>query len=257
MAQPGPRPRRRPHSLGPGWKWRTTGPRIALGIAALVACVLLGDHVAHEIPRLESWICGLGIWAPLAFVAAFVVLSSLFVPDTLFAVAAGVMFGLVRGSIIMSAAGILGAVVDFWLARRLLRSRIERALTGYPKLAAIARAAGREGLKFHVLLRLTPVNPTSLSYILGGATPVRFTTYFITAFGLIPGYVVEVYFGYVAKHVTKLAGGVREHSTTHLIISVVGLVLSIAAMVVVTQHARKAILATEARDHEEVVEWKA
>ncbi len=224
------------------------GPKIAIGVAALAACLLLGKHVAHEFPRFEAWIAELGAWGPVAFTLVFIALSSVFVPDTLFAVAAGVMFGLVRGSIIMCTAGILGAAIDFWLARYLLHDRIEKALAGYPKLQAIAHAAGREGLKFHLLLRLTPVNPTTLSYVLGGATPVSFTMFFIAAFGHIPGYVVEVYFGYVAEHVTKIAGGVRHHSSTHMIISVVGLVLSIAAMVVITQHARKAILAAEVRD---------
>lgn len=240
--------RRRQQWLGPLWRFRNVGFKIGLGLAALGACIVLGEKVAHELPRLEQWIAGLGAWGPAAFVISFIVLSSVFVPDTLFAVAAGVMFGLVRGSIIMCAAGILGAVIDFWLARYLFRGRITRALAGYPKLEAIARAAGREGLKFHLLLRLTPVNPTTLSYVLGGATPVGFGMFFVAAFGHIPGYVVEVYFGYVAQHVTRMAGGGKHHSTAHLIVSSVGLVLSVVAMVVITQHARKAIAAAEARD---------
>lgn len=248
ITPPKPVSRRRQQWLGPLWRLRISWVKIALGLAAIGVCVVLGEKVAHELPRLEQWIAGLGPWGPAAFILSFIVLSSVFVPDTLFAVAAGVMFGLVRGSIIICAAGILGAMIDFWLARFFLRSRIEGALAGYPKLEAIARAAGREGLKFHLLLRLTPVNPTTLSYVLGGATPVGFLMFFVAAFGHIPGYVVEVYFGYVAQHVTRMAGGVKQHSTGHLIVSAVGLVLSVVAMVVITQHARKAIAAAEARD---------
>src|SRR5262249_57358927 len=99
-----------------------------------------------------------------------------------------------------------------------------------------------------LLLRLTPVNPTTLSYLLGAATHVRLTTFFIAAFGHIPGYFVEVYFGFVAVHVTRLAGGVHHLSAAHMIVSTIGLIISIAVMVYITQRARQAIARAESRD---------
>jgi uncharacterized membrane protein YdjX (TVP38/TMEM64 family) len=227
---------------------RSNGPRIALAVALLVVCLVLARHVAHDIPRIEAWVDGLGPAAPWAFALIVVVLTSIFIPDTVFALAAGVMFGLWRGTLIICAAGIIGAVLNFIFARRFLSGWVTRWLAGYPKLAAIASVADREGLRFHLLLRLTPVNPTTLSYILGAATRMRLSTFFIAAFGHIPGYFVEVYFGYVAAHVTKLAGGVKHHSTAHTVVNVVGLVISIVVMVYVTQRARAAIQAAELRD---------
>lgn len=239
---------RRTHSLGPWSGLRANGPRIVLGIGLLGICLVLGRHVAHDIPRLEQWVAGLGPWAPWAFTVLVIVLTSFFIPDTIFALAAGVMFGLWEGTLIICASGILGAVLNFIFARRYLSGWVSRWLSKYPKLAAIASVADREGLRFHLLLRLTPVNPTTLSYILGAASHVSLSTFFIAAFGHIPGYFVEVYFGWVAAHVTRYAGGVKHHSTAEMIVNVVGLLLSIIVMVYVTQRARAAIARAELRD---------
>ncbi len=238
----------RANSLGPWSRLRDNGPRIVLAVGLLGLCLVVGRHVAHDIPRLEKWIAGLGPWAPWAFTLLVIVLTSFFIPDTIFALAAGVMFGLWQGTLIICASGIIGAVLNFIFARRFLSGWVSRWLNNYPKLAAIASVADREGLRFHFLLRLTPVNPTTLSYILGAASRVSLSTFFIAAFGHIPGYFVEVYFGWVAAHVTKYAGGVKHHSTAEMVVNVVGLVLSIIVMVWVTKRARAAIAHAELRD---------
>ncbi len=246
-AQVSPRAHRA-NSLGPWSRLRANGPRIVLAIGLLGVCLVVGRHVAHDIPRLEQWIAGLGPWAPWVFTILVIVLTSFFIPDTIFALAAGVMFGLWQGTLIICASGIIGAILNFLFARRFLSGWVTRWLTNYPKLAAIASVADREGLRFHLLLRLTPVNPTTLSYLLGAASRVSLATFSIAALGHIPGYFVEVYFGYVAAHLTKYAGGVKHHSTAELVVNVVGLVLSVAVMVYVTQRARLAIQRVELRD---------
>ena len=90
------------------------------------------------------------------------------------------------------------------------------------------------------LLRLAPINPSLVSYVLG-TTGVRFHAFLAACVGLLPAYFVAVYLGYAAKHATKLAGHVSEHSTAHHIATFTGLALSIVLLLGLAHYARKAI----------------
>jgi membrane protein DedA with SNARE-associated domain len=63
--------------------------------------------------------------------------------------------------------------------------------------------------------------------------------------GLIPILFVEVYFGYLANHVTTVAGNVSEHSTLHTIVTVVGFVVCIVLMIYIARVASRAIAEAE------------
>jgi uncharacterized membrane protein YdjX (TVP38/TMEM64 family) len=109
-----------------------------------------------------------------------------------------------------------------------------------PKLAAIESAVAREGLRLQFLLRLTPINPVTVSYVLG-ASQTRFSAFLAAALGLIPALFVEVYFGYTAKHLAEVAGQASEHSSLHTAFTIVGLVLCVALLAYVVRLARRAV----------------
>jgi uncharacterized membrane protein YdjX (TVP38/TMEM64 family) len=173
-----------------------------------------------------------------------VVLTSLFVPDTLLAIAAGVLFGLAWGAVLAVIGAVITAAINFLAARQLLRPRIEKILQQHPKLRAIQSAAQREGLRLQLLLRLAPINPVSVSYVLG-ASGVRFSTFLMATVALIPGLFVDVYFGYMASHVTKRAGGSVDHSILHTIITVVAFAVCVVLMIFISRIAAKAIAEVE------------
>ena len=137
-------------------------------------------------------------FGPVVLIALVVVSTSLFVPDTIFAFAAGVLFGLLWGTVIMALAGVITASVDFVLARRVLRGRIDRMLSSHPRLAAFSRAVARQHLGFHFLVRLAPMSPVAVSYLYG-ASGIRYPTFLLASLGLIPGLFVSVYFGDLAR----------------------------------------------------------
>jgi len=72
------------------------------------------------------------------------------------------------------AGSLLTGALQFALARQLLRAPIQRALAARPSMAAIQHAVSRDQFRLQVLLRLTPLNPATISYLLG-ATGVRFS----------------------------------------------------------------------------------
>lgn len=235
-AQP-PEPARR---ATPGW----VGHAIA-GVLLLLLAAWVGREVGHRIPELEGWIAQQGIWGWVIFVVVTLICTSCFVPDTLFAVMAGVLYGVAGGTAIITTAVLLTAVVNFTLARWWLHGIVRRWLNRRPRLAAIERAVDREGLRFLVLLRLTPLSPVAVSYLLG-TTRTRFVPFLASSLGLIPGLFVEVYLGHVARHVVGAAGAVQGHSRSHTALTLVGLVLCFALLAYITRIARRAIAEAEA-----------
>ena len=66
--------------------------------------------------------------------------------------------------------------------------------------SAIDHALGAQGWKIVGLLRLSPVMPLGLSTYLFGVTSIDFVPYALaSAFGVIPGTLMYVYFGSVAR----------------------------------------------------------
>ncbi|MBL9175409.1 MAG: TVP38/TMEM64 family protein [Verrucomicrobiales bacterium] len=229
-----------PRRAAPGW----VGHVIA-GVLLLMVAAGVGREVGHRIPALESWIEQQGIWGWLVFVGVTLVCTSCFVPDTLFAVMAGVLYGVAGGTAIITVAVLLTAVLNFTLARWWLHGMVRRWLSRRPRLAAIERAVDREGLRFLVLLRLTPLSPVAVSYLLG-TTRTRFIPFLASSLGLIPGLFVEVYLGHVARHVVGAAGAVPGHSHAHAALTLMGLALCFALLAYVTRIARRAIAEAEA-----------
>jgi uncharacterized membrane protein YdjX (TVP38/TMEM64 family) len=213
----------------------------------LIAAVWLGRYFGHHLPALENWIASHGVGGIIVFVGVVIVFTSIFVPDTLFAIIAGALFGLAWGTVVAIIASLCTATVNFLVSRLFLHETVRRWLARNPRLAAIERAVNREGFRFQFLLRLTPLHPVTVSYMLG-ASNTRYPTFLAACLGLIPGLAVEVYFGYVAKHVAKVAGNVGEHSALHSALTIAGLALCVVLMVYVTRLARKAIAGYEQAD---------
>jgi uncharacterized membrane protein YdjX (TVP38/TMEM64 family) len=216
--------------------------KLVLGAALIVVAILLGRDLARHLPALEAWIARHGIWGFLAFVGLVVLCTSLFVPDTVFALAAGVLFGLAWGSVAMVLAAVLTASLNFVLARRILAARVGRWLKDSPRLAALLRAVEKEGLRFQLLLRLAPIHPVTANYVIG-ASGVRYPTFLFACLGLIPGLFVEVYFGYAAKHMARTASTVGGYASPETILTVGGLLVCVALLLYITRLAGRALAA--------------
>jgi uncharacterized membrane protein YdjX (TVP38/TMEM64 family) len=217
----------------------------AAAAVALAAVLWLGRFLGHHLVALEGWVRDLGPAGPLAFLALVVVLALFCLPDTIFAIAAGVLFGLWLGTGLIVAGVIAATSISFLLARRVLREPVERRLQRSPNLLAIRRAMGGAGLRLQFLLRLTPLNPVLVSYVLGSSGG-SYRTFLIACAGLVPGLFVEVYLGHAAAHISKVTSGAQSHPPLHTALVVGGLVMCILLMITLTRSARRA-LANEGR----------
>ncbi len=216
-------------------------PYLALGILLVAAVIALGREIEGHVSDIESWITGLGPSAPLVYVGLFVLGTSLFVPDTLLCIVAGALFGFVEGAAVIAAGNLLSTTLQFNLSRRLLRARVERAIETRPSLAAIQRAVYHDQLRLQVLLRLTPLNPATISYLLG-ATGVRYWSFLVASFALLPVLFIEVYFGYAGKHMVGIASSDRHAEVLHDGILLGGIVACLVVMTFISRLARRAVM---------------
>ncbi len=212
---------------------------VALGLLA-GAVVALGREFDRHVAAVEAWIATLGPWGIVGFIVLYVAATTVLVPESLLSIMAGALFGLGEGLAAAFAAGVAGAVFQFLLARGLLRARLRSFFAARPTLAGIHDAVKQGGLRLQLLLRLTPLSPTTLSYVFGVAD-VKFSGFLVACLALLPTQLVEVYFGYAGRHVARMAG--RGASGLYLRDATVigGLAASMAAMAFVSRMARNAV----------------
>jgi uncharacterized membrane protein YdjX (TVP38/TMEM64 family) len=132
--------------------------------------------------------------APLLFLLAHVIASLIFIPRTVLAVAAGLLFGVWLGTLWAALGSVLGAVAGFWVARYVNGGFIE--LESLPRLGPVLLKAERGGWRAVAALRLIPVVPHSLANYALGLTKLRVGPYALGSFlGQLPMTVAYVDFG--------------------------------------------------------------
>ena len=216
--------------------------KVALAVAALVAVFALGREVGAYVPRFASWVEELGPWGPAAFVVGYALATVAFVPGSVLTLAAGAIFGLVEGTLLVFTAATLGSIAAFLVARYFARDSIARRVEGDARFAAIDRAVEREGRRIVFLLRLSPVFPFNLLNYALGLTRVRLWDYAVASLGMLPGTLLYVYSGKVVGEVAALAVGVEvERGAGYYLSWGVGLAATALVTVLVTRIARRAL----------------
>jgi uncharacterized membrane protein YdjX (TVP38/TMEM64 family) len=123
--------------------------------------------------------------APLVFIGLHIVASLVFVPRTLMALGAGLVFGMWWGALWAALGSLLGAIAGFLLARYLGGGLAARA--GWRRAAALLERAEAGGWRMVAILRLVPVIPHSLTNFALGLTGVRLGAYVLGSFlGQLP-----------------------------------------------------------------------
>jgi uncharacterized membrane protein YdjX (TVP38/TMEM64 family) len=194
-------PRRRP--------WYDVGfsftPRQALILLGLLACgVALSYVLDWAVSRfvtldredVATWIEGFGLLGPLVFMgllASTIIFSPL--PSVPVDIAGGLAFGVVMGTVYVIAGSMIGATVNFYLARRLGRHFVERKI-GKQAMAHVDDIAREAGVKLIFIMRLIPLfNFDWVSYA-AGLTSISYRAYAIASvLGSLAPAIAIVYVG--------------------------------------------------------------
>jgi uncharacterized membrane protein YdjX (TVP38/TMEM64 family) len=211
----------------------------------LLAVVLLLGTAGLFLPAREYLSAALGWMAShresswLAFIALYVLATVCMVPGLILTVAAGAIFGLLRGVVLVSAASVLGASAAFFIGRTAARGWTLRRIAAWPRFRALDGALSARGFWIVLLTRLSPLFPFNLLNYAYGVTAVRPRDYIAASWlGMLPGTVVYVYAGSAAANLAQaLAGGARVGRGGALLL-VLGLAATVAVAVLVTRLAR-------------------
>lgn len=218
-------------------KWATIGCVIA-SIALAMTAVPVGGLLG----AVQAWIAGLGFWAPLAFAAAYGIAATLFIPGSALSLAAGVLFGVWTGTVVVWLGATSAIVMSFLIARYAARARVTALASTRPRFAAVDRAIGGQGWKIVALMRLSPVFPFSLQNYLFGVTAIRFWPCCLaSAACILPGTFLYVYLGYAGSEAATAVGGSSSTDSLKLGLQLVGLVATLVVTVAVARIAARAI----------------
>ncbi len=219
---------------------------IVIGLAIVAGVILAGRQAVGPVLRFAAWVEGLGAWGPIVFILGYVIATVAFLPGSVLTLAAGFIFGLVRGTLYTFIGATIGASFAFLIARYVARGAIERKIAGNPKFAAVDRAVGREGFKIVALLRLSPLFPFNLLNYSLGLTRVSFLQYLAASIAMLPGTLLYVYYGAVARKATgSLAAaasgaGVQKGAESWVFLGI-GLVATLVVTTFVTRLAGRAL----------------
>lgn len=208
---------------------------------------LLGQLQSHLVTLL-TWIDSLGAVAPLAFILLYIGVTLAFLPASVVTLGAGVVFGVVKGSLLVLVGAMLGAIGAFLVGRYLARDWVARRIASNSQFQAIDNAIGREGRKVIFLLRLSPLFPFNLLNYGLGLTKISLRDYILGTVGIIPGTVMYVYLGSLIGNLAMIGAKTvpADSDITNLQwgLRLVGLGATIAVTLYVTQIARKALRET-------------
>ncbi|WP_341905268.1 FAD-dependent oxidoreductase [Polaromonas sp. YR568] len=175
---------------------------IGVGIAAVVAVLLYRHYELGQLLTLENLkasrdaLVGRYQTQPLAtvlvFFALYVAAAALSIPGAvILTLAAGAIFGLGMGLLVVSFASSIGALLAFLAARYLLRDMIQARFGR--RLAPINNGMKRDGVWYLLTLRLVPLFPFWLINLLMGLTSITALRFYVASqLGMLAGTAVYV-----------------------------------------------------------------
>ena len=209
--------------------------------AELILCVLLlvsllglGKFWNAQVLLKQALDCieNIAPWGPVVFVVLYVLATVLFLPGSILTLGAGLVFGVAKGSILVSISATLGATAAFFVGRYLARGWVSKQIEANATFNAIDEAVAAEGWKIVGLTRLSPAFPFNLLNYAFGATRVT---------PRVPGTVMCVYIGSLAGDLATVGAGQHVRTASEWTLSTVGLLATIGVTVSVTRLARAAL----------------
>jgi pyruvate/2-oxoglutarate dehydrogenase complex dihydrolipoamide dehydrogenase (E3) component/uncharacterized membrane protein YdjX (TVP38/TMEM64 family) len=187
---------------------------ILLALAALVAAYFyfgLGDYLTVEgIKQVAGEVDGYYESNPVQVLALFflvyVAVTAASLPGAAaMTLAAGALFGVLVGTILVSFASTLGATLAFLASRYVLRDSIEARFGD--RLRTVNAGLERDGAFYLFTIRMIPLFPFFVVNLVMGLTRIRAWTYaWVSQVGMLLGTIVYVNAGTQLAQIDSLAG---------------------------------------------------
>jgi uncharacterized membrane protein YdjX (TVP38/TMEM64 family) len=235
--------------------------RQALRVILLVAFFSLVTYLVkitdprHVLRVSLMRISDLGPWAPFWFVMIYIVACLTFFPGFILTMGAGILFGAIQGTILVTIGATIGAGCAFLISRYLVRSWVTRRFARNPKFRAIDDAVAADGWKIVGLIRLSPVFPFIPMNFVFGVTRIPFWHFFFATWvGIIPVSFLFVYLGTLLGDIAALGTQPIAAGKAQWILSGVGMLTAVVVTYFITGIARRALAARMPEGNEAVEE---
>ena len=128
----------------------------------------------------------------VVFLVGYIAMAGLSIPGaTIVTLAAGAVFGLPLGLVLVSFASSIGATLACLLARYLFRDAVQNRFAKF--LKPINQGVERDGAFYLFAMRLVPAIPFFVINLVMGLTPIRlWTFYWVSQLGMLAGTAVYV-----------------------------------------------------------------
>lgn len=171
-------------------------------VLGLVAVLFLGAALflafESDLPAPEEMAAqlrALGAWGLGAVVALMILHSFVPFPAEVLAACAGAVYGTLLGSALIWCGAMLGALIAFWLARKLGRTAIYRRLS-VKQTKALDNWVDDQGTVTLLVSRFIPVIAFNLINYAAGLTRVSTWTFiWTTGLGILPVTILSAYLG--------------------------------------------------------------
>ena len=168
----------------------------ALAAVLIASVTLAGGYIDGA--ALRQALLGAGTAAPVLFVLGYAVGTVAFLPGSLFALAAGALFGPIAGAVYSLVGATAGATGAFLIARFVAADWVSRKAAG--RLQQLVRGVEDEGWRFVALMRLVPLVPFNLLNYVLGLTRIPDLQYVVTSFiCMAPGAFAYTYLGFAGR----------------------------------------------------------
>ncbi len=189
-----------------------------IGLLVLIAAIVAGffyfdlhqlltlDGLKSGLTQFEEWRSASPVLVTGGFLLLYIVVTALSLPGAvIMTLAAGALFGLVLGTVIVSFASSIGATLAFLASRYLLQSTVQKRFGD--RLKAFNEGVEKDGAFYLFTLRLVPVFPFFLINLVMGLTKLRaFTFYWASQLGMLVGTVIYVNAGTQLGQLESLSG---------------------------------------------------
>lgn len=204
--------------------------KIILVVLLCILTLLIFKYLPYD--KINEWIEKGGVFAPLIYILLFAILPIFLFPVPVLALAGGIAFGLIKGSIYTLIGAAINCMAMFLIARYVGKEEIDKLVDRKLSDNMKKRIYGNDkSIAFFIfILRLIPIVPYNVINYMSGLSNVSLKNYAIASIlGIIPGTIVFLNMGDKSSNI----------SSNDFIISVVLLVLLIVFSNLLARYLKK------------------
>ncbi len=174
-----------------------------------------------------AWIQASGWIGWVGFIALYALTCVFLLPGSVLTVGAGAVYGFGAGTLLVTIASVVGAVLNFATSRYLVHRWLHRKFAHNARFQALDQAIAKSGWRIVLLSRLSPILPHSIVSYACGLTTISMTRFTLASWiGFIPISAAYAYTGALIGKIAKAKAGL-PHGIDSWLLYAAGLTITI------------------------------